>query len=154
MPSRRAVDEIGLGPIYHSFSSDYGNPIINRTLSCVTGRTVCLSVHPSVRPFVRPSDPALVWTQGPTGSANENSTNRYYTSDWSLSQDVRKLVFGRFPGTNICYTINGAHKQYSLLVTIFNYICYFGPPGKHLFLSPPKPLHVDRRGRPTCSRLS
>ena len=30
------------------------------------------------------------------------------------------------------YTVNEAHKQYSLLDTIFNYIFYFGPPGKHL----------------------
>ena len=30
------------------------------------------------------------------------------------------------------YTINEAHKQYSLLDTIVNYIFDFGPPGKHL----------------------
>ena len=36
----------------------------------------------------------------------------------------------------IFWTINEAHKQYSLLDTIFNYIFYLGPPGKHLYLSP------------------
>ena len=38
--------------------------------------------------------------------------------------------------------INEAHKQYSLLDTISNYICYFGPPGTHLYLSPQNQLHV------------
>ena len=32
MENRRAVDEIGPGPEYLFFSSDYGNPIINWTL--------------------------------------------------------------------------------------------------------------------------
>ena len=40
--------------------------------------------------------------------------------------------------------MNEAHKQYSLLDTIFNYIFYFGPPGKHLYLSPQNPLLVGR----------
>ena len=31
---------------------------------------------------------------------------------------------------------NEAHKQYSLLDTIFDYIFYFGPPGTHFYLSP------------------
>ena len=30
------------------------------------------------------------------------------------------------------FTINEAHKRYSPLYTIFDYIFYFGPPGKHL----------------------
>ena len=42
------------------------------------------------------------------------------------------------------YTRNEAHKQYSLLDTIFNYIFYLGPPGKYLYLSPQNPLHVGR----------
>ena len=33
------------------------------------------------------------------------------------------------------YTINETHKQYSYY-TIFNYTFHFGPPGKHLYLSP------------------
>ena len=51
-------------------------------------------------------------------------------------------------------TINEAHKQYSLLDTIFNYIFYLGPPGKHLYLSTQNQLHVGRRSRPTCTRFS
>ena len=42
------------------------------------------------------------------------------------------------------YTINEAHKQYSLLDTIFNYIFYLGPPGTYLYLSPQNSLHVGR----------
>ena len=41
------------------------------------------------------------------------------------------MVFGRFPLTFRFYTINEAHKQYSVLDIIFNYIFDFGPPGKH-----------------------
>ena len=37
--------------------------------------------------------------------------------------------------------MNEAHKQYSLLDTIFDYIFYFGPPGKYLYLSFQNPLH-------------
>ena len=36
------------------------------------------------------------------------------------------------------------HEQYSLLDTIYNYIFHFGPPGKHLYLSPQNSLHVGR----------
>ena len=46
------------------------------------------------------------------------------------------------------YSINEAHKEYSLLDTISNYIFYFGPPGKHLQTSQENLLHVGRlRGR-------
>ena len=31
--------------------------------------------------------------------------------------------------------MNETHKQYSLFDTIFNYISYSGPPGKHMCLS-------------------
>jgi hypothetical protein len=75
-------------------------------------------------------------------------------ADFCLSQDVRKLFVGTFPWIFRLYAINEAQKQYSLLHTIFNCICYFGPPGKRLCLSPPKPLHVGRRSRPTCIRVS
>ena len=47
--------------------------------------------------------------------------------------------------------INEAHKQYSLLNTIFNYIFYLGPPGKYLQTSQENLLHVGRLRRPTCS---
>ena len=74
-------------------------------------------------------------------------------SDLSLSQDVRKSVFGRFPWKCWFYTTNETHKQYSLLDTIFSYIFHFGPPGKHLYLSHPNLLHVGRQSRPTCRRF-
>ena len=74
--------------------------------------------------------------------------------DCCLSQDVRKSVFGRLPWKFKFYTINEAHKQSSLLDKLFNYIFYFGPPGKHLYLSPQNPLHVGRRSRPTYNRFS
>ena len=65
-----------------------------------------------------------------------------------------KQNFGKCPWIFIFYTINEAHKQYSLLDTIFNYILYLQPLGKYLyFLSPQNPLHVGRRSRPTCSRF-
>ena len=54
------------------------------------------------------------------------------------------------------YTRNHSHKQSSILDTIFNYIFYFGAPGKYLYLSPENPLSVGRRSRPRdnrCSRL-
>ena len=74
-------------------------------------------------------------------------------ADLSLSQDVGKQVFGRCSWIFVLYTINAAHKQYSLLDTIFSYTFYFGPTGKHLYLSHQNPLHVSRRSRPTCSRF-
>ena len=48
------------------------------------------------------------------------------TTDWSLT------VFKKNAWKFIFYTITEAHKQYSLLDAIFNYIFYFGPPGKNL----------------------
>ena len=54
------------------------------------------------------------------------------------------MVFRQILLKTICYTINEAHKQYSLLDAIFNYIFYFGPPGNHLYLSLQNPLHVGR----------
>ena len=66
-------------------------------------------------------------------------------ADLSLSQDVRKLVFARFNAIFGFDTINEAHKQYHLLDTIFNYIFYLGPPGKHLYLSPENPPRVDKK---------
>ena len=72
----------------------------------------------------------------------------------SPKQDVGKWVFGRFPSKFKLYTINEAHKQYSLLDTIFHYMFYLGPPGKYLYLSPQNPLHVGRGSRPTCSGFS
>ena len=66
----------------------------------------------------------------------------------------KEIGFRRFPWILKFYTITEAHKQYSLLDTIFNYIFDFGHPGKHLYLSPKNPLHVGRRSRPACSRFS
>ena len=50
-------------------------------------------------------------------------------------------------------TRNEAKEQHSLLHTIFDYIFYFGPPGKYLYLSPQNLLHVGRRSRPTCRKF-
>ena len=71
--------------------------------------------------------------------------------DLCLSQDVGEQVFGRFPWKCISGIMNDTHKQYTLLDTIFNYILYLGPPGKHLYKSKENPLHVGRLRRPTCS---
>ena len=46
------------------------------------------------------------------------------------------LCFGLFPWKFIFFTRNEAQEQHSLLDTIFDYIFYFGPPGKYLYLSP------------------
>ena len=70
------------------------------------------------------------------------------------SENWRKSVFGRFPWTFWFYCINEAHKQYSLIDTILNYVFYFGPPGQHLYSSPQNPVRVGRRSQPTCSRFS
>ena len=64
------------------------------------------------------------------------------------------LGFGPFPWKYNSFTRNEAQEQHSLLDTIFDYIFYFGPPGKYLYLSPQNPLHVGQRSRPTCSRFS
>ena len=42
----------------------------------------------------------------------------------------KKTLFGVH--AQVSYTIIEAHKQYSLLDTIFNHIFYLGPPGKYL----------------------
>ena len=41
-------------------------------------------------------------------------------ADLSLSQDVRKSVFGRFPENLEFYTINEARKQYSTIFFILD----------------------------------
>ena len=76
-----------------------------------------------------------------------------FTDCW-LVRMLGKWVFGRFPWIFIFYTRNEAHKQYSLLDTIFNYMFYLGPPGKYLCLSPQNLLLVGRQSRPTCNRFS
>jgi hypothetical protein len=67
-----------------------------------------------------------------------------WKSELCLRQDGRKLGFGRFPLMfELCIT-NETHKLYSLLDTMYTYICRFRPPGKHRHLRPPNPLHVGR----------
>ena len=46
------------------------------------------------------------------------------------------LGFGPFPWMSNAFTRNEAQEQHSLLDTIFDYILYFGPLGKYLYLSP------------------
>ena len=53
-------------------------------------------------------------------------------ADLSLSQDDGSRFSAHFLEWAYLYFIDGTHKQSSLLGTIFNYICYFGTPGKHL----------------------
>ena len=86
---------------------------------------------------------ALAPTHPEEGTLFQNILRTYTTfrmfckyADCCISQDVGKLVFGRCPLSFELYTINEAHKQYSLLDIIFNYICYFEPPGTLLYLSP------------------
>ena len=62
--------------------------------------------------------------------------------------------FCQFSWKFISFTRNEAQEQPSLLDTIFDYIFYFGPPGKYLYLSPQNLLHVGRRSQPTCSTFS
>ena len=42
---------------------------------------------------------------------------------------------------------------YSRLDTIFNYIIYFGPSGKYVYLSPKHRLSIGLRSRPLGSRF-
>ena len=65
---------------------------------------------------------------GRRGLGSQSTQN----ADCCLSQDVRKSLLSRFPETKIFCTINEAHKQYSLLDKIFNYVFCLGPPGTHL----------------------
>ena len=70
-----------------------------------------------------------------------SKTKGMHNSDWSLSQDVGRLVFDRFPRVFTFYVINETHKQYSLLNTRFADLL-FGPSGKYLPLSIKEQLHV------------
>ena len=91
-----------------------------------------------------------------TGLLGKNANQMVqYFSVWLrllISQDVGKMG-GRFPSIFIFYTINEAHKQYSLLDKIFNYIFYLGPPGKYLYKNQENLLHIGRLRRPTCSKF-
>ena len=49
----------------------------------------------------------------------------------NLDQEALKGVFP-FPWRYNYFTRNETQEQYSLLDTIFDYIFYFGPPGKYL----------------------
>ena len=51
---------------------------------------------------------------------------------WVLVSEPGFLGFGPFPRKSNSFTRNEGQEQHSLLDTIFNYILYFGPPGKHL----------------------
>ena len=77
-----------------------------------------------------------------SGPGRVNLCWRRQCEDCELVRMLGKWVFGRFPWKFVFYTINEAHKQYSLLDKIFDYIFYPGPPGKYLYLSPQNPLHL------------
>ena len=52
---------------------------------------------------------------------------------WVLVSEPGFLLgFGPFPWKSNSFTRNEAQEQHSLLDTIFDYIFYFGPPGKYL----------------------
>ena len=68
-----------------------------------------------------------------------------------LKSRMFSIGFRTFSGNCLIHTRNRSHKQYSLSDTIFNYMFYFGPPGKHLSKSAENLLHVSRLRRPTCS---
>ena len=58
---------------------------------------------------------------------------RQGTAHWVLvSEPGLFLGFGTFPWKSNSFTRNEAQEQHSLLDTIFDYIFYFGPPGKYL----------------------
>ena len=74
---------------------------------------------------------------------------------WKLGACQRTwmfLGFGPFP-LIFCSTRNETQEQHSLLNTIFDYIVYFGPPGKYLYKNQENRLHVGRLRRPTCSKF-
>ena len=90
-------------------------------------------------------------------SAEDFLTNEFSRSHNNTGYLLVNLEFLGFWHISLEYdsfTRNEAQEQYSLLDTIFDYIFYFGPPGKYLYSSPQNPLHVGRRSRPTCSRFS
>ena len=55
------------------------------------------------------------------------------------------LGLGAFPWKFNSSTRNEAKERHSLLDTMFDYICYFGPPGKYLYLSPQTPKNTTCR---------
>ena len=65
---------------------------------------------------------------------------------WVLVSEPGFLLgFGLLPWKSNSFTRNEAQEQHSLLDTIFDYIFYFGPPGKYLYLSPQNLLHVGQQ---------
>jgi len=67
--------------------------------------------------------------------------------DQSLRPDDGWVHFRVFLGQLKCCYINGHHKQYILLDTIFNYVFHFGLPGICLYLSPQNIPFWRRRSR-------
>ena len=55
--------------------------------------------------------------------------NRLEIADWGLSQNVGKLVFGRWPWVSMLHLWKETRKQYSLLDTTLNDFVELGNPG-------------------------
>ena len=52
---------------------------------------------------------------------------------------------GKTIGAGLYYSMNEAHNQYNLLDTIFDYVFYFGPPGKYLQKSQESGLSSEKQ---------
>ena len=89
--------------------------------------------------------PMQIWARvmGSLGSFASSSRAPIF-ADLCLSQDTGKSVFVTIPSKVTLYTINEAHKQYGLLDTLFEYICYLEPPGKHLSKNLVKPTRCQQ----------
>ena len=109
-----------------------------------TTRTLLRPRHKPLVPMITKS--RLAWSTSALHAAG---------AAWVLVSEPGFLLgFGSFSWKSNYFTRNEVQEQHSLLDTIFDYIFYFGPPGKYLCLSPQNLLHVGRRSRPTCSRFS
>ena len=88
----------------------------------------------------QPQSPNFFPHRNPVPKQGEKLNGHYHMLDnWCPAHFIK-----------ISCTINEAHKQHSLLSTIFYYIFNFGRPGQHLYLSTQNLLHV---GRLRCSRF-
>ena len=94
-------------------------------------------------PVRRPAPSQRQPKQQPRQQTGYSLVNLDFLGFWSISL-----------GIYFSFTRNEAQEQHSLLDTIFDYIFYFGAPGKYLYLSPQNLLHVGQRSWPTGSKLS
>ena len=74
-------------------------------------------------------DPEWLCLMDLAGSVSQHLAKEYWVL---VSEPGFCLGFGPFPWKSNSFTRNAAQEQHSLLDTIFDYIFYFGPPGKYL----------------------